>query len=471
MNLQVIQKPASINILSYVGDTQGCGTIRVIYPHLLLPHLRYHGYKFVGFYSAYFIRQADYYRNFSFVIFQRAATKSHLALISNFINQVTKTYKTPIIYEIDDLLINIPEWNYASDYYKENEGHIEEIMRKVNGITTSTEKLKEVYSKYNSNIEVIPNHLPKFVWGEIRPKHENYPRTEKERPRILWAGSENHFAVKPDKTGGDFGDELLKYIRGTVEKYQWVICGGIPKELKDLKGKIEYHGWRNIFEYPSFLKSLDVDIAVAPLMQDIFNECKCLIGNTKVISNEGIIDIKDVYPYKHTLYQNKSFEVVSNNIQYTKKKTIKIVTSKGYEIEGTPNHKISKEGIFSRLDELKIKDKVDISFFMYPSNIPYVKEYVPFFLTKKLDSIDHSKLDNNMISTITLNEEWGYFLGLFLGNGNISQSNSVNISCNSEEKDIIERLIVDKKRQLYNDYLKSLSNKYKTENFYELSNK
>ena len=39
------------------------------------------------------------------------------------------------------------------------------------------------------------------------------------------------------------------------------------------------------------------------------------------------------------------------------------------------------------------------------------------------------------------------------------------------KNDIIERLIVDKKRQLYNDYLKSLSNKYKTENFYELSNK
>ena len=39
------------------------------------------------------------------------------------------------------------------------------------------------------------------------------------------------------------------------------------------------------------------------------------------------------------------------------------------------------------------------------------------------------------------------------------------------KNDITERLIVEKKRQLYNNYLKSLSNKYKTENFYELSNK
>jgi hypothetical protein len=265
----------------------------------------------VGFYSAYFIRQTDYYKNFSFVIFQRAATKSHLALISNFINQVTKTYKTPIIYEIDDLLINIPDWNYASDYYRDNEKNIEEMMTKVNGITVSTEKLKEVYSKYNTNIEIIPNHLPKFVWGEIIPKHENNPRETK--PRILWAGSENHFAVKPGKSGGDFGQELLKYIRGTVDKYQWVICGGIPKELIDLKGKIEHHGWRNIFEYPAFLKRLDVDMAMAPLMPGIFNECKSNIKMLEYVALGVPAVYTNIEPYKNAFARaNNDDELISN---------------------------------------------------------------------------------------------------------------------------------------------------------------
>jgi len=432
MNKQVIPKPAAINLFSYVGDTQGCGTIRIIYPHLLLPHIRMEGYRFAGFYSAYFIRQGDYYKHFTAITFQRAATKQHLALISDFLNKVSRPTNTPIIYEIDDLLIDIPVWNYAHKYYKENEEYIKRMMNIVHGLTVSTEKLKEVYSQYNPHIEVVPNHLPKFIWGDIIPKHENQPRETK--PRILWAGSENHFAVaQMGMRGGDFGDELLKYIRKTTDKYQWVLCGGKPQEILDLiqSKKIEYHGWRNIFEYPGFLKSLDVDMAVAPLMPGLFNECKCLVGNTKVISNEGIIDIKDIKSTQ-SLYQSGSFEKISSSVVYPNQKTIKIITKLGYSIEGTPNHKILQNKKYIRLDELNIGNKVDLSFFKYP-NTHYIKERGPFFLTKKLNSIDFDKLDNDMLPTITLNEKWGYFLGMFLGDGNMGQNNSVNISCDSRE--------------------------------------
>lgn len=316
MSLQVIPKPASVNFFSYVGDTQGCGTIRIIYPHLLLPHIRMDGYRFSGFYSAYFIRQGDYYKHFTAITFQRAATKQHLALISDFLNKVSRPTNTPIIYEIDDLLIDIPVWNYAHKYYKENEQYIKQMMGIVHGLTVSTEKLKEVYSKYNPHIEVVPNHLPKFIWGDIKPKHENQPRET--RPRILWAGSENHFAVaQMGMKGGDFGDELLNFIRKTTDKYQWVLCGGKPQELLDLirNKKIEYHGWRNIFEYPTFLKSLDVDIAVAPLMPGLFNECK---SNIKMLEYTAL-GIPAVYskiePYKKASLQGSSDNEIIDNIE------------------------------------------------------------------------------------------------------------------------------------------------------------
>jgi hypothetical protein len=157
-------------------------------------------------------------------------------------------------------------------------------------MTTSTEKLKELYSPYCKNITVIPNHLPKFIWGEPINKLETNPRELKDRPRIGWAGSENHFAhpmtkeYKAGIRGGDFGSTFMGFIRKTVDKYQWVLSGAKPVELDDLisTGKIEFHGWRTLFEYPRHLRGLDLDIMIAPLMPCEFNNSK---SNIKALEN------------------------------------------------------------------------------------------------------------------------------------------------------------------------------------------
>jgi O-antigen biosynthesis protein len=258
---------------SYIGDTQGCGTIRVIYPYILLPHLQIPGFLFTGFYTAYFIRQIDYYQHITFTQFQRAATEVHLALIKEYKSTTRKVAKTPIIYETDDNLTDIPEWNYAHDFYNHCKKYVTEMLPIVDGITTSTPYMKEMLLKYNPRVEVIPNHLPKFIWGDVRPKHDNNPRERK--PRILWAGSQNHFA-RPGTTieGGDFGKEIIEFIKKTTNKYQWVLSGALPVELMNCKDKIEVHEWKNIFAYPSHMKSLDPDICIAPLLPCVFNDCK-----------------------------------------------------------------------------------------------------------------------------------------------------------------------------------------------------
>jgi len=191
--LNVIPPPASINMFSYIGDHQGCGTIRIIYPSLLLNYSRDPKYKFNAYYSSYFINDIRFYQHFTLVQFQRGCTKEHFKLFKHFCHNIRKQTKTPLIYEIDDLLMNIPTWNYASDYYNNNGDSIKEMMRIVDGITVSTEALKDHYKQFNNNIEVIPNHLPKFIWGDVCPKYDRQPREKK--PRIIWAGSENHFCT------------------------------------------------------------------------------------------------------------------------------------------------------------------------------------------------------------------------------------------------------------------------------------
>jgi intein/homing endonuclease len=416
---------------------------------MLLNHLRIEGYKFHASYGSYFVNEPRFYSNFTMVQFQRASTDKHLNLVKHYIANIKPSVKVPIVYEVDDLLIGIPHWNRAFEYYDQYVKSIENILRIVSGMTVSTNKLKEVYSKYNNNIVVIPNHLPKFLWGDVYYKGYNPYLSNKngKRPRILYQGSDNHFCTKKLKdkgySGGDFGAVLLDYIRKTTDKYQWVFMGGYPLELDDLKnnGKIEYHPWKNILEYPSYIKTLNVDLCIAPLQQNLFNESKCLAGDTLTVNENGINSIKNINDKTKKIWQENNFKNISGFIKYDNKNTIKIITKKGFEIEGTINHKIRSTGEFKMLSDLSIGDFIDLSFFNFP-DVDYQYISAPLFLTKKLDSINFDSLNNDLLPHIKINERWGRFIGYVLGDGHIGDNNTLSISCDIKYDDIIKDIIL-----------------------------
>jgi hypothetical protein len=300
-----ISLPVNFNIHGYIADTQGCGHIRIIIPYMLLNQYRTEYLSFSAFYNPNFITTPDFYKKQTFVVFQRSVTEVHLDMFKYFSENIKVKTNTPIIYEIDDLLIDIDKTNYAHDYYVKYKDIIPKIMRLADGVVVSTKRLKQVYSKYNSNIQISQNRLPKFLWGEPIP---NYTKEiKRDKPRILWAGSANHFTLKKLEEekgikGGDFGEKLLDFIRRTSNIYQWVFLGAIPNELEDLKDiTIEYHKWRNIFEYPHFIKSLDIDFAVAPLKKGLFNNCKSNIKLLEYVASgyPGIYSNSE--PYKDAM--------------------------------------------------------------------------------------------------------------------------------------------------------------------------
>ncbi len=298
--LQPVKRPAKLGFLSYVGDTQGCGTIRVIYPYFYLNHFRQKDLMCHSSYLMNYVQEPTWYQPFTFVQFQRSATEGHLQLIQHFKKTVQSKYPIPVIYEIDDMLFGIPKWNYASLYYNKAEDVVKRIMESCDGMMVSTAKLKEVYSPYCKKISVIPNHLPKFVWGEVYPKHHYYD--EKNKIKILWGGSQNHFAMKQitgdEVKGGDFGSEMLDFIRKTTDKYDWIFMGAIPEELQDLKDKLTFHPWVNVFEYPKALKDMEPDICLAPLNNHEFNHCKSNIKCLEYNACGAVGVYSDVTPYK-----------------------------------------------------------------------------------------------------------------------------------------------------------------------------
>lgn len=187
-----------------------------------------------------------------------------------------------VIYEIDDDLLNIPEWNFAYGYYHDNRPYIEKILRLVDGIICSTNELKKLLSPYNSRIYVSQNHLPKFIWGDV---HSNtVGELDKfQKRRILYAGSHNHFDTKGGSKG-DFSPDLVDFVKKTTDKYQWIFVGGIPTELKG-NDDILHHEWKAVIEYPAFLKWLRPDITLAPLDDIQFNKSK---SNIKLLESAAL---------------------------------------------------------------------------------------------------------------------------------------------------------------------------------------
>jgi len=297
-NLLSIKTPARIGFLAFNGDQGGCAVLRTMTPYLLLNYLNLPKISVHTQWFSQYIGDPNFYKNFSFIQFQRSATEFHLNVHRKFRKQIQPKHKIPLIYEIDDLLMDIPKWNFAHIYYKDNVHHIETMMRESDGIVVSTYPLKKFYSKYNKNIKVVPNHLAKFIWGDIEPKHERHRSNDK--TRILWAGSQNHFrhpSMKNSPDGGDFSGKLMEFIRKTTDIYEWVFMGALPMELDDIKNKIEFHKWKNTFEYPKYLKSLNADIGIAPLEKGIFNDCKSSIKALEFTAS-GIPGIySNVAPY------------------------------------------------------------------------------------------------------------------------------------------------------------------------------
>ena len=249
-------------------------------------------HQFEAIYNNRYMPFQNAYKDNSVITFQRSAGPQQLDMIRHFkaMNPGKRCF-----YEIDDNLFDIPDWNFASGFYNKNSESIKTILRIVDGVICSTEHLKTVMSPYNNNINVSPNHLPQFIWGDC--EYKNFEEDIMYRqPRILYAGSHNHFDTKGSNKG-DFSPALIDFVSKTLEKYQWMFVGGIPASLKG-NPKIIHHEWRPVIEYPRFLKSLNPDICLAPLEDNRFNRSKSNIKALESVAMGVPLVASDLEPYK-----------------------------------------------------------------------------------------------------------------------------------------------------------------------------
>lgn len=321
--LKTVRPQGTINVHTWLADNEGCGHIRTIFPSLMLNQFKHKATKFEWTFNSHFVHDINFFKSKSMIKFQRAALPQHLQLIMSA-KEVAKHTNLGILYEADDLLTpDMPETNFAHSYYAQNWPIIEQMLSLVDGITVSTEPLRQHALKYNKNVVVCPNHLPEWLW-EQQDAVDIVENKKNDKIRILWAGSANHFSLTGE--GGDFGKEILKFIKDTTDKYQWVFVGAMPNELKNVEG-IEFHTWQKILSFGQFLRKLKCDIGIAPLEKCFFNDCK---SNIKVLeySSLGIPGVyTDCYPYKDTaMASTTETEFINNIVRLAEDNTLRLTT-------------------------------------------------------------------------------------------------------------------------------------------------
>ena len=247
-------------IINYPSDKNGCGFYRTIIPFSYMSCVK--NYETPFLYAFNF--DLTYLERANWIRFQRQVTQSQKQIIIEYRKMIqSKGFKTKIAYELDDHVHAIEPQNIlAYQFYTERrKKNLIEIMNMCDVTTLSTQHLKDYYeSEHNvKNIKVVPNYLPKFLWGNCG-KRDKYNKGKK--LRILWAGSASHIGK-----GGDL-EFLVPLIQKTHKEFEWVFFGVAPFDIKD---KVEFHNWADFYAYPQALDAIDADVAIAPLTDTEFN--------------------------------------------------------------------------------------------------------------------------------------------------------------------------------------------------------
>lgn len=264
--------------VNYVADNSGCGFYRMHWPELLLNSKS--GY-FISNMKKMVINNPEFYEGTSVVRIQRQVSDNQFKLVKH-LRQLCDRHNVRLSYEIDDIpfIEDIPKYNrnrksYDNPRLRQN---ILDMMNMSDEVTV-TNKFFRDYLKEKLNhdrITVIPNYIPKFwmdnFYDEDKLK-QNYNKNKK-KPRILYAGSGSHYDGS-GRVKDDFSD-IIPLVKKTYKEFSWVFFGGISRELIPLykEGKIEFHNWAHVMQYPYKFRDLKINLAIAPLLDNNFNRAK-----------------------------------------------------------------------------------------------------------------------------------------------------------------------------------------------------
>jgi glycosyltransferase involved in cell wall biosynthesis len=178
--------------------------------------------------------------------------------------------RAKIVIGLDDLLTQLPSYNpFSTSIYGDIESRIERALKLADLVVFATKPLQSTLRRFCRASMVIPNFLDHQTWESLPTYRNSNLPLAKSKPRIGWAGAPQH---------SEDLELLREAYRATYRLADWFFLGARPWFAVD--PFCTFFPMTHPMAYPEKLSALNLDLGVAPLIDNPFNRAK---GNQKVL--------------------------------------------------------------------------------------------------------------------------------------------------------------------------------------------
>lgn len=203
-----------------------------------------------------------------------------------------------MVYSQDDLIYMLPgKHPLQGKWPKDLRKRLRKLLEHSDRLIVATEPLKIEYSRWISDVKIVPNYLEKAKWLDLAVNAK--PRDGK-KMRVGWAGGAQH--------QGDL-EFILPVVEATKNEVDWIFMGMCPEQIRPFIK--EYHAGVHFDLYPQKLVDLDLDLAIAPLEYNNFNMAKTNLRLLEYGVLGWPVVCSDITPYR-----NAPVTRVSNNVNH-----------------------------------------------------------------------------------------------------------------------------------------------------------
>ncbi|HEV2264779.1 MAG TPA: glycosyltransferase [Stellaceae bacterium] len=263
-------------VIAHAADRDACGEYRIIAPSRVL----FDAGALQACETMRLMMPPEYARIApDTIVFQRQIEDHQIEKIEE-IKRHSRAFR---VFELDDLLTNLPLKSVHRPNIPRDVGQrLRRALASCDRLVVSTEPLAKAYGAMCDQVVVLPNRLERSRWQGLRERPHGDGRI-----RVGWAGALGHL--------GDL-EMMASVVEETAKDVDWVFFGMCPDALRPFVK--EFHDWVPIPEYPAKLASLSLDLGVAPLEFNPFNEAK---SNLRLLEY-GVLGIPvictDIVPYQ-----------------------------------------------------------------------------------------------------------------------------------------------------------------------------
>jgi len=207
----------------------------------------------------------------------------------------TKFNNVFMVAGLDDLVYTLPVHHPRKEDWVGNiRKNVKEYFQYSDRVVVANNALAEEFKKLTSNeIIIVPNYLENWRWQSLDLPKKKVSKTM----RVGWAGGQEHI------TDLQF---ILPIVEALHKEVDWIFMGLCLEEFKPYVKEV--HGGVEFDLYPQKLADLNLDLAIAPLMHNKFNECKTNLRLLEFGVMSWPVVCSDILPY-----QNAPVTGVANN--------------------------------------------------------------------------------------------------------------------------------------------------------------